>query len=98
MRTVARPPASRDPSLETFFADPEDHCAEYVESGYGCAPGLRQSFADALLSPDSSEIPDALPCFVSDIDASVFTKPMTATPGSMGLASRVGDRTLDIPH
>lgn len=98
MRTLARAAASRDPSLESFFADPEDHCAEYVESGYGCAPGLRQSFAAALLSSDTGEIPDALPCFVSNIDASVFMKPMTATPGSMGLASRVGDRTLDIPH
>ncbi len=98
VKTVGRAAAARDPSLESFFADPEDHCAEYVESGYGCPPGLRESFAQALLSGGEGEIPDEIPCFVSNIDASIFTRPMHQTPESLGLASRIGDRDLNIPH
>ncbi len=98
LRTIGRAAASRDPSLESFFADPEDHSAEYVESGYGCPPGLREAFAAALLSGGEGAIPDALPCFVSNIDASIFTRPMTPTADSLGLASRIGDRDLAIPH
>lgn len=98
LRTIGRSAVARDPSLESFFADPEDHSAEYVESGYGCPPGLRQRFAAALLSGEEREIPDALPCFVSNIDASIFTRPMTPTAQSLGLASRIGDRDLSIPH
>jgi hypothetical protein len=98
IRSVAKAAASRDPSLKSFFDDPEDHCAEYVESGYGCPPGLRERFASALLSGGDGEIPDEIPCFVSNIDASVFTKPMRATADSLGLASRIGDRDLAIPH
>lgn len=96
--TVARAAAARDPSLQSFFDDPDDHCAEYVESGYGCPPGLRKSFAEALISGGEAEIPDEIPCFVSNIDASIFTKPMKATANSLGLASRIGDRDLEIPH
>jgi len=96
--TVGRTAAARDPSLESFFADPEDHCAEYVESGYGCPPGLRESFAKALLSGGEGEIPDEIPCFVSNIDASIFTKPMQQTASSLGLASHIADRDLNIPH
>jgi hypothetical protein len=98
IRTVAKAAAARDASLQSFFDDPEDHCAEYVESGYGCPPGLRKSFATALLSGGTDEIPDEIPCFVSNIDASIFTKPMSATADSLGLASRIGDRDLAIPH
>lgn len=98
IQTVARAAAARDPSLQSFFDDPADHCAEYVESGYGCPPGLRESFASALLSGEEAAIPDEVPCFVSNIDASIFTKPMKATANSLGLASRIGDRNLDIPH
>ncbi len=98
IRTVASKAAAADPSLKSFFEDPEDHCAEYVESGYGCPPGLRASFASALLAGGEGEIPDEIPCFVSNIDASIFTRPMQATEGSMGLASRIGDRDLNIPH
>src|SRR6185437_4951171 len=98
LRTIGRAAAADDPSLESFFADPEDHSAEYVESGYGCPAGLRESFAAALLSGSEGEIPDALPCFVSNIDASIFTRPMKPTAQSMGLASRIGDRDLEIPH
>lgn len=98
IKTVGRTAAERDPSLESFFADTEDHCAEYVESGYGCPPGLRGSFAESLLSGSEAEIPDEIPCFVSNIDASIFTRPMQQTAGSLGLASRIGDRDLTIPH
>ena len=90
--------ATQDPSLESFLDDPEDHCAEYVESGYGCPPGTRPAFASALLNGGNREIPDEIPCFVSNIDASIFTKPMHQTEGSLGLASRIGDRSLEIPH
>jgi hypothetical protein len=98
LRSLGRTAALRDPSLQSFFDDPEDHCAEYVESGYGCPPGLRESFAKALLSGGQGHIPDELPCFVSNIDASIFSKPMQATAGSLGLASRIADRNLEIPH
>ncbi|HZZ94925.1 MAG TPA: cyclic nucleotide-binding domain-containing protein [Usitatibacter sp.] len=98
LRVLGRSAAARDPSLESFFADPEDHSAEYVESGYGCPPGLREAFAKALLSGGEGQIPDSLPCFVSNIDAMIFTRPMRPTDVSMGLASRIGDRDLTIPH
>ncbi len=98
IRTVGQAAALRDPSLESFFADPEDHCAEYVESGYGCPPGLRESFAQALRAGGEGEIPDEVPSFVSNIDASIFTKPMQQTASSLGLASHIGDRDLSIPH
>ena len=98
IRAVGQAAAARDPSLQSFFADPDDHCAEYVESGYGCPPGLRESFAQTLLSGSEGEIPDEVPCFVSNIDASIFTKPMQQTASSLGLASHIGDRDLSIPH
>lgn len=98
IRRVGKEAAERDPSLKSYFDDPNDHCAEYVESGYGCPPGLRGSFAAALLAGGDGEIPDEIPCFVSNIDASIFTKPMRATANSLGLASRIGDRDLVIPH
>src|SRR5262249_12707049 len=31
---IGRAAAQQDSTLESFFDDPEDHCAEYVESGY----------------------------------------------------------------
>jgi hypothetical protein len=96
--TVGRTAAARDPSLKSFFDDPEDHSAEYVDSGYGCPPGLLKSFASALLAGGEGEIPVEVPCFVSNIDASIFTKPMKATPDSLGLASRIDGRDLNIPH
>ena len=98
MRSLAREAALADPSLDSYFDNPEDHCAEYVESSYGCPPSLREPFAAALLAGEETVVPDALPCFVSNIDASVFTTLPTATPGSFGLASRIGDRDLNIPH
>ena len=98
MRTLARTAAEGDPSLDSFFDDPEDHCAEYVESNYGCPPSLRKPYAAALLSGEEGAIPDELPCFVSNIDASVFIKPFTDTPESFGILSRSGDRDLEVPH
>lgn len=98
IRSVGKEAAARDLSLNSFFDDPDDHCAEYVESGYGCPPGLRQLFAKALLSGAEDELPDELPCFVSNVDASIFIRPMQATATSLGLASRIGDRNLEIPH
>jgi len=87
-----------DPTLDSFFDDPEDHSAEYVDSDYGCPPGLRPKFAQALKAGQTRQIPAAIPCFVSNIDAGVFTKHMHQADGSLGLASRVGDRQLSIPH
>jgi CRP/FNR family cyclic AMP-dependent transcriptional regulator len=98
IRDIGISAAKTKTSLDSFFDDPEDHCAEYVESDYGCPPGLRSAFASALLSGDKDTIPDEIPCFVSNIDASIFKEPMHETEGSHGLASRIGDRTLEIPH
>ena len=90
--------AHADPSLKSYFDDPEDHTAEYVESGYGCPSGLRPKFAAALLAGNRSEIPEQIPCFVSNIDACVFKTPMRQSEHSLGLASRIGNRDLTIPH
>jgi hypothetical protein len=95
---IGRAAAEADPSLDSFFNDPEDHCAEYVDSDYGCPPGLLPAFSTALRTSDEVEIPAEIPCFVSNIDASVFTQQMKQADGSLGLASRIGDRTLTIPH
>lgn len=90
--------AQVDPTLKSYFDDPKDHTAEYVESGYGCPRDLRPKFAAALLSGGKFEIPEQIPCFVSNIDAGVFKTPMRQTESSLGLASRIGDRDLKIPH
>jgi Cyclic nucleotide-binding domain len=90
--------ARDDPSLRSYFDDPEDHTAEYVESDYGCPAGLLPKFAATLRSGNKSEIPDEIPCFVSNIDASVLTTPIQQSDGSLGLASRIGERNLAIPH
>lgn len=96
--SLGRAAAAKDPTLKSFFDDPEDHCAEYVESGYGCPPGLRERFAEAILAGGQGQIPDEVPCFVSNIDADIFITKMRQTPDSLGLASRIGDRDLNIPH
>lgn len=96
LRHVAQAAAARDPSLGSFFDDPEDHCAEFVESEYGCPPDLRASFATALMG-DAEEIPRELPCFVSNIDASVLTKPIRPTEKAAGVGARIAERELDIP-
>jgi CRP/FNR family cyclic AMP-dependent transcriptional regulator len=96
--TLASAAARRDPSLKSYFEDPNDHCAEYVESGYGCPPGLRKSFSEVLLEGNAAQIPQEIPCFVSNIDASIFTKPMDSSANPLGLASHIDDRELKIPH
>lgn len=50
LRTLGRTAVAQDPTLDSFFADPEDYTADYVESDYGCPPGLREAFAAAILS------------------------------------------------
>ena len=84
--------------MASFFNDPDDHCAEYVRSGYGCPPSLKPVFAAALLSGEKHAIPEEIPCFVSNIDASIFKLPMQQSEGSLAQASKIGDRTLNIPH
>jgi len=98
LHEIGRAAAHQDPTLASFFNDPDDHCAEYVESGYGCPPSLKPVFAAALLSGEKDTIPEEIPCFVSNIDASIFKLPMQQSEGSLGLASKIGDRTLNIPH
>jgi cyclic nucleotide-binding protein/putative NAD(P)-binding protein len=98
LHEIGRAAADQDPTLASSFDDPDDHCAEYVESGYGCPPSLKPVFAAALLSGEKHTIPEEIPCFVSNIDASIFKLPMQQSEGSLGLASKIGDRTLNIPH
>lgn len=97
IRTVAREAALRDPSLDSSFDDPEDHCAQIVESDYGCPPAVRQEFASALLG-DDGRIPDEIPCFVSNVDASIIVEPLEAVARPAGMGARIGDRELDIPR
>jgi hypothetical protein len=98
LRTIARAAALRDPSLESFLSDPMDHSAQYVQSGYGCPPGMREPYAAALASGTEGEIPDALPCFVSNIDASVLTQAIRHVAGPSGLVARIGEQPLAIPR
>jgi Cyclic nucleotide-binding domain len=95
---IGKAAAIDDPSLDSYFDDPFDHTAEYVESDYGCPSGLRPKFASVLINGNRAEIPDAIPCFVSNIEASVLTKRMHPTDRSLGLASRIGETDLNIPH
>jgi hypothetical protein len=96
LRVIARSAAARDQSLDSFFDDPDDHCAEFVESDYGCPPGLRTAYARALLD-QFDELPGELPCFVSNIDAAVLTAPVRATDRPVGLAAEIGEAALDVP-
>src|SRR6185503_95987 len=98
LHEIGRAAAHQDPALASFFNDPDDHCAEYVESGYGCPPSLKPVFDAALLSGEKHAIPEEIPCFVSNIDASIFKLPMQQSEGSLAQASKIGDRTLNIPH
>jgi hypothetical protein len=97
MRTVARDTAVTDPSLNSCFDDPADHCAQIVESDYGCPPAVRQEFAAALLGNDE-RIPDEIPCLVSNVDASIITQPLEAVPRPAGMGARIGARELDLPR
>lgn len=97
IRTVAKEAALRDPSLDSYFDDPADHCAQIVESDYGCPPDVRRQFASALLGDDAA-IPDEIPGFVSNVDASIIVKPLEAVPRPAGMGARIGDQDLDIPR
>ena len=62
---IGKAAANDDPSLKSYFDDPEDHTAEYVEFDYGCPAGLLPKFAATLLAGNKSEIPDRFRVFVS---------------------------------
>jgi hypothetical protein len=97
---VARSAAVRDPSLASFFEDPDDHTVEFVGSDYGCPPELRAPFYAALTEEGGAGtgIPTELPCFVSNIDASVLTTPVQATETkATGLGAAIDGKELDIP-
>jgi CRP/FNR family transcriptional regulator, cyclic AMP receptor protein len=98
MRTVARDAALRDPSLNTYFDDPEDHCAKFVETDYGCPPEARRKYAAQLMQEGRDAIPDELPGLVSNIDASIVAQPIEPTKRPAGRGARLGDKELDIPR
>ncbi|HEX2732067.1 MAG TPA: cyclic nucleotide-binding domain-containing protein [Polyangiaceae bacterium] len=98
LRTVGRDAALRDPTLNSYFDDPTDHCAQFVESDYGCPPNIRAEFSNLLRADDAARIPDELPGLVSNVDASIILKPVEATQRSPGVGARIGDRELDIPR
>lgn len=98
VRTVARDAALRDPSLNTYFDDPEDHCAKFVETDYGCPPEARRKFAAQLMQDSGDVIPDQLPGLVSNIDASIIAHPIEPTKRPAGRGARIGDKELDIPR
>ena len=95
--TVARDAALRDQSLDSYFDDPEDHCAQIVESDYGCPPEVRREFSAALVADDGS-IPDELPSMVSNIDASIIVKELEEVPRPAGMGARIGEEELNIPR
>jgi hypothetical protein len=95
--TVAEDAAHRDPSLDSYFDDPADHCAQIVESDYGCPPDVRRHFASVLLG-DEAAIPDEVAGLVSNVDASIIVRPLEAVPRPAGMGARIGDQELDIPR
>jgi CRP-like cAMP-binding protein len=97
LRTVARDAARRNPSLDSYFDNPADHCAQIVESDYGCPPDVRREFASVLLGADAA-IPDEVPGLVSNVDASIIVRPLEAVPRPAGMGARIGDQELDIPR
>ena len=97
LRTLARDAALRDPSLDSYFDDPEDHCAQIVESDYGCPPEVRREFSAALVADDGA-IPDELPSIVSNVDASIIVKELEEVPRPAGMGARIGDEDLNIPR
>ena len=97
LRAVAKDAARRDPSLDSYFDNPADHCAQIVESDYGCPPDVRRQFASVLLGDDAA-IPDQVPSLVSNVDASIIVRPLDAVPRPAGMGARIGDHELDIPR
>jgi hypothetical protein len=98
MRTVARDAALRDPSLNAYFDDPEDQCAKFVETDYGCPPEARRKYAARLMQEGRDAIPDELPGLVSNIDASIIVHPVEPTKRPAGRGARIGDKELEIPR
>lgn len=98
VREVARDAALRDPSLDSYFDDPDDHCARFVETDYGCPAPARRRYAASLMHEGSDAIPDELPGLVSNIDASIIVRPVEPTKRPAGRGARIGDRELDIPR
>ena len=98
MRVVARDAALRDPSLDAYVDDPEDHGAKFVETDYGCPPEARRKFAARLMQEGRDAIPDELPGLVSNIDASIIELPIEPTKRPAGRGARLGDKELDIPR
>jgi hypothetical protein len=98
MRTVARDAALRDPSLDSYFDLPDDHCAQFVESDYGCPPEVRRQYSAKLIENDGAAVPDELPGLVSNVDASIIVQPVEATKRVPGVGARIGDKELDIPR
>jgi len=97
LRTLARDAALRDPTLDSFFDDPIDHCVQIVESDYGCPPEVRREFSAALVADDGA-IPDGVPSLVSNVDASIIVKELDEVPRPAGMGAKIGDRDLDIPR
>lgn len=97
LRVLAKEAARRDSSLNSYFDNAADHCAQIVESDYGCPPDVRRQFASALLGDDAT-IPDEIPSLVSNVDASIITRPLDPVPRPAGMGARIGDQELDIPR
>jgi hypothetical protein len=97
LRTLAREAALHDPSLDSYFDDPTDHCTQIVESDYGCPPEVRRQFSTALLGNDGA-IPDEVPSLVANIDASIIVRPLDEVPRPAGMGARIGQQELDIPR
>jgi ribulose 1,5-bisphosphate synthetase/thiazole synthase len=98
LRTVGRDAALRDESLDSYFDLPEDHCAKFVESDYGCPPPMRRKFSAELIADNADTVPDELPGLVSNVDASIILKPVEAVARTPGVGARIGDKDLDIPR
>ena len=96
LKTLGQAAQALDPSLRSYFDTEADNSAELVLSLY---PGDRhlQDFSAALAEGDSARVPDELPCFVSNIDASILRAPIEASGPAAGKGARIGDIALRIP-
>jgi Cyclic nucleotide-binding domain len=97
LRTLATETALRDPSLDSHFDDPLDHCIQIVESDYGCPPHVRRQFAAALVASDGA-VPDEVPSLVSNVDASIIIRELDEVARPAGMGARIGEQELDIPR
>jgi hypothetical protein len=97
LRTLARDAAELDPSLGSYFGRPGDRCADIIRPTSEEELSLLDEFAHALRSGDDASVPDRLPCFVSNIDASIFNAPIRAVFGDGGARAKIDEHDLDIP-